>query len=141
MTLKSPQIRICPLGVRTGTIGVVLNSAALTLEMMPKLSSRCNSDSIFDLSAYGTGLGLKSLHWAFGLTCRCALKPLIGGKLEFSNKSLNSSRCSRFEGILDATLRFVYLRCSLRYREEVEFCNPLPTNQRRSVLSVNKTHA
>ena len=55
-------MRTCPLGFRTGTIGVVLNCAAQTLEIMPKLSSLSNCDSIFDLSPYGTGLGLKSLY-------------------------------------------------------------------------------
>ena len=116
VTLKSPQIRICQLDFRTGTIGVVLNSAALTLEMMPKFSCLSNFISIFDLSAYGTGLGLKSLYWASSLTFRCALKPLIGGKLKCSNKSLNSSRrFSRFEGVRGATwgLSTWYVACCI----------------------------
>ena len=38
-------------------------------------------------------------------------------------------------------LRFQYLRCSLLYREQIEFCYPLTIKQRRSVRSINEDHS
>ena len=55
---------------------------------MPDASNRFNSFSICGLIAKGTGLGLKNLGLAFGLTWRLALRDEIVSKF-----SLNSSEC------------------------------------------------
>ena len=91
-TLKSPQIRTWPLGLSTGTIGVVLNSAVSTLLMMPKDSNRSSSASTLGRRAYGTNRGLNSLKLEFGLMWRWTLNPLIRRRVDVSKRSLNSVR-------------------------------------------------
>ena len=86
--LKSPQIRTWPLGFSSGTIGVVLNYAVFTLLIMPRDSNRSSSALTLGRRAYGTSRSLNSLKLEFGLMCKWALNPLIGGKVDISTRSL-----------------------------------------------------
>ena len=141
VTLKSSQIQTCPFGFWTGTIEVVMNTTALTFNMMLNPSSLFNSSLIFDLRAYGTGLCLKSLYWASGLSCRCALKPWIEGRLVLSKKSFNSRiRISRFENVKCATWSFDtwgVAWCAVSKLNSAIHSRPIS----RGVPSVNEDHA
>ena len=57
VTLKFLQIWTCSLNIISVIIKVVLNSAAVTLEITLNPSNLSNFASILELRAYGTGFG------------------------------------------------------------------------------------
>ena len=115
-TLKSPQIRTWPLGFSTGTIGVVLNSAVSPLLIIPRDSNPSSSASTLGRSAYGTGRGLNSLKLEFGLMCRWALNPLIGGWVAVWKRLLYSVRCD--------VIKVGTGSGWVMHWQEIKFCDP-----------------